>query len=55
MKKTNLPEKTKVMLREFIFDDDIKEDIQKINRKCVGCEKNVGTIFMEDGRILKAT
>lgn len=55
VKKANLPEKTKVMEREFIFDDDIKEDIQKINRKCVGCEKNVGTIFMEDGRILKAT
>lgn len=55
VKKSNLPEKTKVMMREFIFDNDIKDDIQKINRKCVGCEKNVGTIFMEDHRMLKAT
>ena len=55
VKKSNLPEKTKVMMREFIFDEDIKDDIQKINRKCVGCEKNVGTIFMEDNRMLKAT
>ncbi|MAR51056.1 MAG: hypothetical protein CML42_08010 [Rhodobacteraceae bacterium] len=54
VKKSNLPERTKVMMREFIFDDDIKEDIQQINRKCVGCEKNVGTIFMEDSRMLKA-
>tara|TARA_X000000950_G_C13921406_1_gene663631 strand:+ start:1913 stop:2782 length:870 start_codon:yes stop_codon:yes gene_type:complete len=55
VKKNNLPERTLIMTREFIFDEDIKMDIQKINRKCVSCEKNVGTIFKEDNRILKAT
>lgn len=55
VKKNNLPERTLIMTREFIFDEDIKSDIQKIKRKCVGCEKNVGTIFKEDNRILKAT